>query len=166
MRYTAEEREALIRRYEQGPGLIRKAMKTTPKSVLLWKPGPKRWSAHEIVWHCADSETVAAVRLRFLVAEENPVIQGYDQDRWSQIFEYATLPIEPALAAIEAVRTATAVYLRRLPEEAWGRKGTHPEHAHYGVEDWLRIYAEHLEKHAAQIDRNVGMFQMMETHEA
>jgi hypothetical protein len=166
MRYTAEERENLIRRYEQGPGRIRAALKGTPKPVLLWKPGPRRWSVHEIVCHCADSETVAAVRLRFLLAEDNPQIAGYDQDRWSRVFEYSTMPIEPALAAIDAVRATTSLLLRRLPEEAWGRKGQHPEYPTYGVEDWLRIYAEHLEKHAGQIERNVGMFQMMETHEA
>jgi hypothetical protein len=42
-----------------------------------------------------------------------------------------------------------------MPEGAWARVGRHTESGRYGAEDWLTIYAEHLEVHAAQIEANV-----------
>ena len=42
-----------------------------------------------------------------------------------------------------------------MPEDAWARVGRHTESGRYGAEDWLNIYAEHLEVHAAQIEANV-----------
>ena len=45
---------------------------------------------------------------------------------------------------------------RRLPEAAWQRAGRHTESGPYSAEDWLRIYAEHLEGHAQQIEANLA----------
>ena len=60
---------------------------------------------------------------------------------------------------VEAVRGSTAVLLQRLTGEAWTKKGRHTEKGDYTVEDWLKIYADHLEGHARQIDRNVEAWQ-------
>jgi hypothetical protein len=57
------------------------------------------------------------------------------------------------------VRGSTAVLLQRLTADAWTRKGRHSEKGEYSVEEWLKIYADHLEGHARQIDRNVDAWQ-------
>jgi hypothetical protein len=49
--------------------------------------------------------------------------------------------------------------LERLPDEAWGRLGRHTHSGPYGTDDWLRSYGEHLEIHAAQIQRNLAAWQ-------
>jgi hypothetical protein len=156
MALSEEEREALIRRYENGPARLEAALATVPAEALKWRPQPGEWSAHEVVVHCADSETNAAGRIRWLAAEADPVIQGYDEAEWARRFDYHQLPLEPALALVEAVRANTAALLRRMPEDAWARVGRHTESGRYGAEDWLTIYAEHLEVHAAQIEANVA----------
>ena len=38
-----------------------------------------------------------------------------------------------------------------MAPEDWLREGTHTEVGRYGVETWLKIYAEHAHKHARQI---------------
>jgi hypothetical protein len=43
--------------------------------------------------------------------------------------------------------------LRRLPDSVWSTVGTHSHSGRFSGDDWLRIYAEHLEKHSGQIDR-------------
>ena len=60
------------------------------------------------------------------------------------------------MATVAAVRANTVPLLRRLSEEQWKRTGTHTESGSYGVEEWLRIYAEHLEIHDRQIRRNLA----------
>ena len=149
-------REALIRQYADGPRRLTAALATVPAEAMQWRPAPGEWSAHEVVCHCADSETNSYARIRFLVAEPEPVIQGYDEAQWARTFDYHAHPLEPALATVDAVRANTAALLRRLPEAAWGRVGRHTEAARYTAEDWLRIYAEHLENHARQIEKNVA----------
>jgi hypothetical protein len=127
-----------------------------PPEALTFRPGPGKWSVHEVIVHCADSETNAHMRIRYLVAEADPVIMGYDQAAWARILDYHALTLEPAMATIEAVRANTVPLLRSLPESAWKKTGRHSEHASYGVEKWMELYAEHLEVHVRQIERNLA----------
>jgi hypothetical protein len=159
MVFSAAEREERIVQYERGPMLIRDALALVPDGALRWRPAEGRWSVHEIVCHCADSETNGAARIRYLVAQKEPVILGYDQDEWARVFNYHALPLEPALHTIEAVRASTTPLLRALPEAAWGKEGRHSESGRYSARDWLRIYSDHLEKHARQIERNLAAWQ-------
>jgi hypothetical protein len=41
----------------------------------------------------------------------------------------------------------------------WAREGRHTQSGRYTVLDWLRIYADHLEKHSRQIERNLEAWQ-------
>lgn len=156
MSFTAAERQALIERYARGPTMLKAALARIPSGAMQWRPGPGKWSAHEIIVHCADSETNAYARLRFLLAEPAPVIQGYDQDRWAQALDYHSLPLEPALATVESVRASTVPILRRMSDADWQRVGRHTESGSYAAETWLTIYAEHLEKHSRQLERNLA----------
>ena len=153
MPLTSQTRTALIDRYARGPALLSAALARVPPEALQWRPGPGKWSAHEVVVHCADSETNSHGRIRFLLTEPTPTIQGYDEAHWARTLDYDTLPLEPALATVVAVRANTVPVLRRMTEQDWQRVGTHPESGRYSAEDWLMIYAEHLEKHAGQIER-------------
>ncbi len=152
------QRQALIQQYADGPARLRAALAAVPPEALKWRPAPKEWSAHEVICHCADSETNAYARIRFLVAEKSPSIQGYDENNWAVVFAYHDLPLEPALAVVGAVRATTAALIRGLPDDAWTRVGTHTESGRYGAEDWLRIYADHLELHSRQIENNVALW--------
>ncbi len=154
----AEERESLIGRYAAGAERLRAALSKVPEGARKWRPAPGRWSVHEIVCHCADSETNACLRIRSLVAEKDPVIVGYDQDEWAVRFDYHAHPLAAALTTVEAVRANTVPLLRRLGAESWARVGRHTESGTYSAEDWLRSYAEHLEKHSRQIEKNLELW--------
>jgi DinB family protein len=160
MAMSASDRSRRIDQYALGPERLRQALNRVPDGMVKWRPAPGKWSVHEIVCHAADSEVNGYARLRFLVAEKEPLVVGYDQDGWARTFDYHALPLEPSLAVVEAVRGSTAVLLQRLDGEAWTRKGRHTEkQGDYTVEDWLKIYSDHLEGHARQIDRNVDAWQ-------
>jgi hypothetical protein len=155
MPMSREEREALIEQYARGPERVREALAKAPKEALQWRPEPGKWSVHELVVHCADSETNAALRIRYLLAEKEPLIVGYDQDAWARLFDYHAQPLEGSLAAAAAARERTVPLLRQMSESDWVKAGRHTESGPYSAEDWLRIYAAHLEGHAKQIERNV-----------
>jgi hypothetical protein len=150
------EREQLIQQYADGPRRLREALDRVPEAARKWRPAPGEWSAHEVVVHCADSETNSFARIRFVAAEKDPVIQGYDQEVWARVFDYHALPLDAALAVVDAVRASTTALIRSFPDTVWARAGRHTESGAYRAEDWLRIYADHLEGHARQIENNVA----------
>jgi len=146
----ADERKKLIERYRDGYAAVVEALlKITPDELDV-KPGPGRWSVRDIIHHLADSEMIAAARLRFLLAQDRPTIQGYDQDEFARRLYYDR-PHEVSLELFRVVRQSTVEILDRLTPAEWVREGTHTEAGPYGVEAWLKTYAEHAHKHARQI---------------
>ena len=155
MTMTAQERETLVAQYARGPQRIQEALARVPREALQWRPEPGKWSVHEVIVHCADSETNAALRMRYLLAEKDPLIVGYDQDAWARTLDYHAQPLEESLAVTAAARSRTVPLLRATREPDWKKQGRHTESGPYTPEDWLRIYAAHLEGHARQIERNL-----------
>ena len=49
---------------------------------LRVRPAPGEWSALECLGHIADSEIIVAARVRWILAEDEPDIVGYDQALW------------------------------------------------------------------------------------
>ena len=159
MTLTSIERESFLQRYATGPVLLRQAWSEVPEAARQWRPAEGKWSAHEVVVHCADSEAYGHTRIRLVLAEAEPLIVGYDENVWAREFDYHAHDVELAFRTIEVVRANTLALLRRLPEEAFGREGRHSHSGKYTDGDWFRIYAEHLEVHAAQIRRNLAAWQ-------
>lgn len=159
MALTRAERERLIQQYADGPAKLRDALGRAPEAARQWRPAAGEWSVHEIIVHCGDSETASASRIRALIADREPLIVGYDQDGWALALDYHAHPLDPALAAVEAARANTVALLRHMPDAIWERAGRHSESGRYSAEDWLRIYAAHLEEHCAQIDANLAAWE-------
>jgi hypothetical protein len=155
MPLSPSERAQLIQQYVDGPARLEGALARVPAEARQWRPAPGEWSVHEVVVHCADSETNGAARIRYVLCEAQPVVLAYDEPVWAVTLDYHGHPLEPALAAVRGVRAHTAALIRRLPGTAWSREGRHTGSGRYTAEDWLGIYAEHLEIHARQIEANV-----------
>lgn len=150
---SPEEREALISKYAAGYDEVMNALQGFPADSLGAHPLPGKWSAREIVHHLGDSESTSAMRLRRLLAEDNPLIHGYDQDQFATKLRYNERDMEPALEAFRSARATTVQLLRLMSEADWQRAGTHSESGRYTTETWLAIYANHAHNHAAQIRR-------------
>jgi hypothetical protein len=148
-----EERKPLISAYAEGYQEVVQALEGFPQDRLEAHPIPGKWSAKEIVHHLADSESTSAMRLRRLLTEENPMIQGYDEADWAIKLKYNERDMEPALEALRAARATTVQLLAFMSEQDWQRQGTHTESGVYTPEHWLKIYASHAHNHAAQIRR-------------
>ena len=145
-----EARKKLIDQYKDGYRVVADALVGASDEELDARPAPGKWSAREVVHHLADSETTAGVRLRVLLATDNPRIVGFDQDEFARKLHYDR-PHEASLDLFKAVRRSTAELLERMTDADWTRQGSHTEHGAYGVERWLEIYSSHAHNHAEQI---------------
>ena len=143
-------RTQLLARYRDGHRAVVAALADATPEELDARPGDGEWSAREVVHHLADSETMSTIRLRRLLAEDQPVIHGYDENEFALRLHYDR-PLEASLEVFRAVRVANADLLHVLTEEEWARTGTHTESGPYSVTTWLEIYAAHGHDHAEQI---------------
>ncbi len=147
-----QSRRTLIEKYKDGYRAVSDALRGISERELDAHPAPGKWSAREIVHHLADSEMTSAIRLRRLIAEDRPTIQGYDQEDFARRLYY-NRPIQASLDAFRLARETTAQILERMTEAEWAREGTHSESGRYTVERWLEIYADHAHNHADQVRR-------------
>jgi hypothetical protein len=115
-----EERRALIERYVDGPRAVEQALARIGETGLDRRGDGEEWTPRQIVHHLADSETISAIRLRRLIAEDRPEIVGYDEPEYARRLYYDR-PIGPSLDAVKAARASTATILERLTEEEWRR---------------------------------------------
>jgi hypothetical protein len=152
MSMDASERAELIAEYERGYASVEEALEGATPEELDARPDPHEWSAREVVHHLADSEMTSAIRLRRLLAEDDPMIAGYDEGEFARRLHYQR-PLEGSLLAFRGARESTLPLLHALSEDEWARAGTHTESGSYSVETWLRIYAAHGRDHADQIRR-------------
>jgi DinB superfamily len=119
----------------------------------------ENWSSRQVIHHCADSEAQSYARLRRLVAEPNPVIQGYDEGQWAKdaTLGYTTLPVENSIAVFKAVRAGSLDIIKRLKPEQLELTGTHTEAGEYSLKRWLETYTRHANNHAEQIKQNLAL---------
>jgi hypothetical protein len=150
----AEERAALMRRYRDGHRAVVDALEGVTDEELD-RSASGEWTPRMIAHHLADSEMMSAIRLRRLIAEDTPVIHGYDEVAFARALT-SDRPIQPSLEAMRWARESTSQILERLSDDDWRRVGTHSESGPYSVEGWLEIYAKHGHDHAEQIKRSRG----------
>lgn len=149
------ERRTLIEHYKQGYQILAEVVSQINDDMLDAHHAGGGWSPREIIHHLADAELMGAVRLRRLLSEDHPPIQGYDQEEFSHKLHYDR-PIASSLEVFRTTRQANGELLDRLSEDEWAREGTHSETGRYTPEDWLRVYTGHLSAHVEQIRQTVG----------
>src|SRR6266853_687982 len=150
---TSQERQKMIAQYKEGYNEVARSLEGFPADLLTAHPIKGKWSTAEIVHHLADSETTSGIRLRRLLVEDRPVIQGYDQEAYAERLNYNNREMAPALDAFHSARITAAQLFEFMSDEDWQREGTHSESGSYTTEEWLTIYAAHAHNHAAQIRR-------------
>jgi hypothetical protein len=112
-------------------------------------PAAGEWSALETFGHMLDAEIVAAARYRWILAEPEPSLLGYDQDLWvSRLHEGDDA--QELLALFEALRSANLSLWRRTPVGERARLGMHTERGPESYELTFKLIAGHDRNHLAQ----------------
>lgn len=151
--YTNEQ---LLGAFTKGPDRLRAAIAGLSEDELRARArGPRHWSAHEIVIHTADSEVQGAYRFRKVWAQPGCALPNYDQDAWARELDYlgssTAADRENALELLVTLRRAVSPLLFRATADNWNRWGTHPEYGNVTLRNLLELYADHTERHVAQI---------------
>ena len=149
--------QSTIDDYESGGTKLEQAIRGLTREDLLAPPPPEpelgRWTIQQVVLHLCDSDLVYSDRMKRVIAEENPTLQGYDENRWVAGLHYAEQSAEDAVALLATARRQTARILRALPESAFARAGNHTEYGKRSLAQLVEGAVKHLDHHIGFIHR-------------
>lgn len=123
---TDLERAALLHIVAETPTRLKAALKGVPKKLLLWTPGPGKWSILEIVAHMRDMERDAYLtRYRRILAEDNPTLPDLDGDVIAIRDDYRSLKLPGLMRDWLKLRKECLKLLKSVKGSRWERIGTH-----------------------------------------
>jgi uncharacterized damage-inducible protein DinB len=148
---TEEQRRELIGRIEQTPARLRAAVAGLKADHMETPYRPGGWTVRQLVHHVADSHMNSFMRFRLALTEDNPAIKGYDQDRWAQLADSRTQPVEVSLDLLDALHRRWAGLLRSMGPDEFARTFVHSELGPVTLDRTLALYAWHGDHHTAHI---------------
>jgi uncharacterized damage-inducible protein DinB len=148
--FTKEERRSRIAQIREFPPIIRAAVAGLNDQQLDTPYRDGGWTPRQVVHHLADSHMNAYLRFRWLVTEETPTIKTYEQDDWAKLPD-SRLPLDSSMRILDGLHERWSKFLEQLPDEAWTRRGMHPEIGEVDLDKLLEIYSGHGAHHAGQI---------------
>lgn len=153
VRSIPPEYQELFDDYTRGPARLRAALAGLNGGALNLREPGSDWTIRDIVTHLSDAESAFSIRVRHMIAEENPVIPAFDEDVWKRRLQYLWRDVDASLALFQANRFATAEILAYAGKNAWHRTGQHSEDGEITVLELVRRAANHVHHHVAQIER-------------
>jgi uncharacterized damage-inducible protein DinB len=152
--YSKMAGEDLLSAFSAAPSRLNHVLKDLTVHDLRAQPRPGKWSIQQITMHLADAEIMGAARIRQAFAEPGKRFAVYEQDIWAVAFDYQQAEQKTFYSAImlfDALRLATAKILQRAGQQDWNKFGVHPEWGELTLRQLLELYADHGERHIAQI---------------
>jgi uncharacterized damage-inducible protein DinB len=138
---------------ERTPNELTKRIAGLSPEQLSKPEAPGKWSMRQVVRHLADSELIWGYRVRRILADDRPAIEGYDQDNWAARLRYERADLDESLAQIRALRASNLSLIRSLDAAQLKRVGVHSERGEESIEHLIRMYAGHDILHLNQLAR-------------
>ncbi len=120
---------------------------------LRARPAPSEWSVLETAGHMLDAEVVGSARYRWILAQDEPRLVGYDQELWMERLRHDEDHPDELLTLFEALRAANLALWSRSSEADRSRIGMHEERGPESYELTFRLIAGHDRNHLAQARR-------------
>jgi hypothetical protein len=135
------------------PGAAARAVATLTPEKLLTPEAPDKWSVAHVLRHLADTDVVWGWRMRLILAQDRPVITGFDQDLWADRLDYAHADPNESLETFAVLRRDNLRLIERATPDDLKRVGVHAERGEESAGYLVRLYAGHDLMHLAQIER-------------
>lgn len=137
---------------ENFPGKIRKETENLSDVQLDTRYRPGGWTIRQVVHHCADSHMNAIIRFKLTLTEESPTIRPYFEDRFAELADTITLPVEPSLKILEGIHRRLVTLINSMKPDDFARHYLHPEYGTtFRLDHATALYAWHCEHHLAHI---------------
>ena len=148
---SEEQKARFLDDIEQTPARLRAAVKGLSDQQLETPYRDGGWTVRQVVHHVPDSHLNSYIRFKLALTEEEPTIRPYFEDRWAELPEAKTAPIELSLSLLQDLHKRWMLMLRALKPAEWKRTFRHPEIGLMTLEKNLALYAWHGRHHVAHV---------------
>jgi hypothetical protein len=135
------------------PGVLARTVATLTPQQIKTPEGPGKWSIAAVLRHLADTDVVGGWRMRLILAQDRPVITGFDQDLWAERLGYADADPNDSLETFAVLRRDNLRLIAKATPQDLERVGVHAERGEESAGYLVRLYAGHDLMHLAQIER-------------
>ncbi len=132
---------------------LQKVVRETPAGLFRKRPFPGKWSPQEVLGHLSDAEWTMGFRTRTVLADNQPQIMAYDQERWVAAQDHNERDLGELLNTFVALRTANLQLWKKLTPAQLQRSGLHSERGQESLGQMLKMLAGHDRSHIDQIRR-------------
>jgi uncharacterized damage-inducible protein DinB len=142
----------IVEQYAHGADKLRQAIADMGEEELKAVPIPGKLSTQKVVIHLADAETAFADRIRRVLAQDNPVLMAWDENKFIARLNYDEQSAMEAVQIIDLTRRQLARVLRKKTDADLSRAGEHNERGRQTVLDILKAANSHLDHHLKFIE--------------
>jgi hypothetical protein len=130
---------------------LRAELGSLPERVLSAHPAPGEWCAKEVIGHLIEAERRGfAGRIRTILVEVNPTLEGWDPDEVARARKDCARPIAELLAELGEIRPQSAALVRGLHDADLARAALHPKVGRISISDILQEWVHHDRNHIKQ----------------
>ena len=137
---------------EAFPDKLRNAVDNLTEDQLNTPYRPNGWNVKQVVHHVVDSHMNSFMRFKLALTEDVPAIKPYFEDRWAELEDYKSTPLEVSLDLLDNLHKRWVILLKSLTPEQLKRTFYHPEHERkIPLDEFIGLYSWHSEHHLAHI---------------
>jgi hypothetical protein len=148
---TDEEVQRAIDQIAEAPTKLRAAVEGLTPNQLDTPYRDGGWTVRQVIHHVPDSHLNSYCRFKLALTEDEPTIKGYREDRWAELEDGRSAPIEVSLAMLESLHKRWVLLLKSLSPAEFGRTFRHPELGAVSLAKNACLYAWHGRHHVAHI---------------
>lgn len=149
---TKNELTEWINTLENFPLKLEALVKNLTKDQLDTQYRESGWTIRQVIHHCADSHQNSYIRFKWTLTEDKPIIKAYYEDRWAELFDTKSAPINLSLNMLKALHAKWVYLLNGLKPEELKKEFIHPDgNELVSLETNIGIYAWHCNHHFAHI---------------
>lgn len=112
------------------------------------------WTIRQVVHHCADSHHNSYTRFKWALTEDTPIIKAYYEDKWAELSDSKTAPIQLSLNSLKALHAKWVYFLKTITADDLNKSFIHPEgNEVVSLKENIAIYAWHCNHHYAHINQ-------------
>lgn len=148
---TADQKQQYLNDIEQAPARLRAAVHGLSDQQLNTPYREGGWTVRQVAHHVPDSHMNAYIRFKLALTEDEPTIRPYMEDRWAELPEAKSAPIEVSLALLDSLHQRWMLVLRNLTDADWKRTFRHPELGLLSLEKTLALYSWHGRHHVEHV---------------
>lgn len=149
---SAEEISSMLKTIEELPAKLRNAVSNMNDDQLNTPYREGGWTLKQVVHHLFDSHANSYMRMKFAMTEDNPTIKPYFEDRWAELEDGKSAPVELGLELLELLHKRWIIFLRSMSEKDLKRTFVHPDNKRsQTIAQTIALYAWHSRHHLAHI---------------